>query len=223
MTFALTCVLYFILVHMQAFKMAKNEKYRAGQFKAGNHWCQQFMKRNGLSLWQKTTLAKRLPVDYEEKIVQFHRFVINLRKEHNYPLHIIAYMDETPLTLDMPLKRTIHNIGEKTKKFQQRAAGCCPIPVVCGVKRLCKTKLAKAALSLIGNMGAFYSSVKERFIPRLCSRTTLPPVLDDIKAKDDWGHSSGLLQQRKGWSMLFWKRAPHLPYTDSDLGKPGCP
>ena len=30
-------------------------------------------------------------------------------------------------------------------------------------------------------MGSFYSSVKERFIPRLCSRTTLAPVLDDIK------------------------------------------
>lgn len=59
--------------------------------------------------------------------------------------------------------------------------GCCPIPVVCGVNRLGKTKSAKAALSLIGNMGSFYSSVKERFIPRLCSRTTLPPVLDDIK------------------------------------------
>ena len=44
-----------------------------------------------------------------------------------------------------------------------------------------KTKSAKAALNLIGNMGSFYSSVKERFIPRLCSRTTLPPVLDDVK------------------------------------------
>lgn len=59
--------------------------------------------------------------------------------------------------------------------------GCCPIPVVCGVNRLGKTKSAEAALSLIGNMGSFYSSVKERFVPRLCSRTTLPPVLDGIK------------------------------------------
>ena len=51
--------------------MAKNEKYGIpqGQFKAGNHWCQRFMKRNGLSLRQKTTLAQRLPDDYEEKIV----------------------------------------------------------------------------------------------------------------------------------------------------------
>ena len=59
--------------------------------------------------------------------------------------------------------------------------GFCPLPVVCGVNRLGKTKSAKAALSLIGNMGSFYSSVKERFIPRLCSRTSLPPVLDDVK------------------------------------------
>ena len=59
--------------------------------------------------------------------------------------------------------------------------GCCPIPVVCGVNWLGKTKSPKAALSLIGNTGSFYSSVKERFLLRLCSRTSLPPVLDDIK------------------------------------------
>ena len=69
------------LVRMQALEMAKKEKcgIQAGPFKAGNHWCQRFMKRNGLSLRQKTALAQRLPEDYEEKIVQFHRFVINLR------------------------------------------------------------------------------------------------------------------------------------------------
>ena len=59
--------------------------------------------------------------------------------------------------------------------------GFCPIPVVCGVNRLGKTKSARAALSLIGSRASFFSSVKERFIPRLCARTTLPPVLDDIK------------------------------------------
>lgn len=59
--------------------------------------------------------------------------------------------------------------------------GFCPIPVVCGVNRLGKTKSAITALSLIGNGHSFYSAVKERFIPRLCSRSSLPPVLDDIK------------------------------------------
>ena len=108
------------LVRMQALEMAKNEKYgiQAGQFKARNHWCQRFMKRNGLSLRQKTTLAQWLPEDYEEKIVQFHRFFINLRKEHNYPLHVIANMDKTPMTFDMPLNRTIHNTGEKIIKIR---------------------------------------------------------------------------------------------------------
>ena len=61
------------------------------------------------------------------------------------------------------------------------ALGFCPVPILCGVNRLGKTKSAIAALSLIGNSKSFYSSVKERFIPRLCSRSTMPPVLDDIK------------------------------------------
>ena len=108
------------LVRLKALDMAKNEKYGIpeGQFKAGNHWCQRFMKRNGLSLRQKTTLAQRLPDDYEEKIVRFHRYIIDLRKEHSYPLHVIANMDETPLTFDMPPNRTINSSGEKTIKIR---------------------------------------------------------------------------------------------------------
>ena len=108
------------MMRLKALQMAKQDKYGipAGQFKAGNHWCQRFMKRHGLSLRQKTTLAQRLPDDYEEKIVRFHRFIIDRRKEHNYPLHVIANMDETPLTFDMPPNRTIHNTGEKTIKIR---------------------------------------------------------------------------------------------------------
>ena len=52
------------MVRLKALEMSKDAKYEitAGQFKASNHWCQRFMKRNGLSLRQKTTLAQRLPV-----------------------------------------------------------------------------------------------------------------------------------------------------------------
>ena len=59
------------IVRLKALELAKNEKYRIpeGHFKAGNHWCQRFMKRNSLSLRQKTTLVQRLPDDYKEKIV----------------------------------------------------------------------------------------------------------------------------------------------------------
>ena len=108
------------IVRLKALELAKNEKYGIpeGHFKAGNHWCQRFMKRNGLSLRQKTTLAQRLPDDYEEKIVRFHRYIIDRRKEHNFPLHLIANMDETPLTFDMPPNRTVNNTGEKTIKIR---------------------------------------------------------------------------------------------------------
>ena len=58
----------------------------------------------------------------------------------------------------------------------------CPVPILCGTNRLGKSRCAKAALSLIGNNNnGFFSTVKERFIPRLCSRSTFPPVIDDIK------------------------------------------
>ena len=56
-----------------------------------------------------------------------------------------------------------------------------PVPVICGEHRLGKTKSARAALHLMGNGRQFFSSARERFIPHLCSRSTFPPVLDDIK------------------------------------------
>ena len=108
------------LVRLKALELANHKKYLIpeGHFKAGNHWCQNFTKRNGLSLRQKTTLAQRLPDDYEEEIVRFHRYIIDRRKEHNYPLHLIASMNETPLTFDMPPNRTINSIGENTVKIR---------------------------------------------------------------------------------------------------------
>lgn len=40
------------LVCLKALDLAKDKKYNIpeGHFRAGNHWCQCFMKRNGLSL-----------------------------------------------------------------------------------------------------------------------------------------------------------------------------
>ena len=66
------------IVRLKALELAKNKKYEIpeGHFKAGDHLCQRFMKRNGLSLRQKTTLAQHLPDDYE-KIVRFHCYIID--------------------------------------------------------------------------------------------------------------------------------------------------
>ena len=74
------------MVRLKALEISKDAKYEipVGHFKASNHWCQRFMKRNGLLLRQKTTLAQHLPPDYEEKIVQFQRFII---KQQSPQLH----------------------------------------------------------------------------------------------------------------------------------------
>lgn len=42
-------------------------------------------------------------------------------------------------------------------------------------------KIGQSSSRLMGNKTQFFSSVQETFIPHLCSRSTLPPVLDDIK------------------------------------------
>ena len=103
-----------------SFEISKDPKYEipAAQFKASKHWCQRFMKRNGLSLRQKTTLAQRLPPNYEEIIVQFQRFIIKQRRAHSYPLHLVANMDESPIQFDMPSNRTVSKTGEKTVKIR---------------------------------------------------------------------------------------------------------
>ena len=73
------------------------------------------MKRNALSLRQKTTLAQRLPSDYKEKIVGFHCFIIDAVKNTvTHSISLLINMDETPFTFDMPPNHTINNMGEKT-------------------------------------------------------------------------------------------------------------
>ena len=82
-------------------------------FKVTPNWCFLFMKRNGLSLRTRTKLAQKMPAAYE-KILQFHAYVINLRKNTNFELRQIANMEEVPLTFDVPSNRTVDQKGMKT-------------------------------------------------------------------------------------------------------------
>ena len=56
--------------------------------------------------------------DYEEKIVQYQRFIIKQRRAHSYPLHLVANMDESPIQFDMPSNRTVSKTGEKSVKIR---------------------------------------------------------------------------------------------------------
>lgn len=45
-------------------------------FSASQGWCTRFLKRNNLSLRQKTKIVQKLPNEYEEKIVSFQKCII---------------------------------------------------------------------------------------------------------------------------------------------------
>lgn len=74
---------------------------------SSKHWCYGFMELNGFSKWRKTTIAKKLPQDYEEKLVKFQHFVIVQRKKHDFELKYIGNADQKPLTFDIVKNSTV--------------------------------------------------------------------------------------------------------------------
>ena len=83
-------------------------------FKASRCWLTRFFNRNGLGFWRKTTIGQRLPGDYEEKVVNFHSYVINLRRGHSYLLSQIGNAAQTPVYFEMPLDNTVNRKGESS-------------------------------------------------------------------------------------------------------------
>ena len=45
-------------------------------------------------------LVVKLPADMEEKLVEFHRFVLRARRRHDYQLRHILNTDETPMRFE---------------------------------------------------------------------------------------------------------------------------
>ena len=45
-------------------------------FKGSADWCYGFMRRKELSIRSQTHISQKLPEDYEDKLVQFQRFII---------------------------------------------------------------------------------------------------------------------------------------------------
>ena len=59
------------------------------------------------SIRQRTTIAQRLPQDYEEKLIKFQRYLIAQRKKHDFELKYIGNPDQTPLTFDIVTNSTV--------------------------------------------------------------------------------------------------------------------
>lgn len=58
-------------------------------------------------------LCQSLPEAYEDKIVDFHRFVIRIEQQH-FLLTQIGNADQTPLNFDMPSNTTVEHKDVRT-------------------------------------------------------------------------------------------------------------
>jgi hypothetical protein len=92
------------------------------EFGASRSWVQKFMARKGFSLRRRTSICQKLPPNFEEKLVEFQRFVIRKRQEKGYPLGQIGNADQTPVYFDMPSAYTVTKKGDKEVKILSAGA-----------------------------------------------------------------------------------------------------
>ena len=103
-----------------ALKWAKKNPEKSQNFKPTNSWCARLMERKDLVMRHKTKIAQKLPAEMDEKVINFQRYVIKKRVEHQYALANIGNMDEMPMNFDMPPNRTVNSKGSKTVLIKTR-------------------------------------------------------------------------------------------------------
>jgi len=59
-------------------------------------------------------VAQKLPREYERKIIEFHKYFINMRKKLCFEIGQLGNMDEVPLMFDVPSNKTVEVKGTKT-------------------------------------------------------------------------------------------------------------
>ena len=62
----------------------------------------------------ETTIVQKLPCEYERRIIEFHKYVINMRKKLCFETGQLRNLDEVPLTFDVPSNKTVDVKGAKT-------------------------------------------------------------------------------------------------------------
>jgi len=76
----------------------------------------------GLALRCRTTICQKLPKHFEEKLLNYQRYITNLRKTGNFLMGKMANADETAVYLDMPPNYTLEKKG--LKEVLLKTTGC---------------------------------------------------------------------------------------------------
>lgn len=104
-------------IRVKAVELARASGLSREQFKGSPSWVRRFMKRKGFVLRRRTSICQKLPEEFDHKLVEFQRFVIDLRQERGYVMGEIGNADETPVWFDMPSNATVAEKGAKQVKL----------------------------------------------------------------------------------------------------------
>ena len=80
------------------------------------------MRRIGLALRRRMTICQKLPKDFEQKLLNYQRYITNLRKTGDFLMRQMANADETVFYLDMPPNYTLEKKG--VKEVLLKTTGC---------------------------------------------------------------------------------------------------
>lgn len=102
------------ILSLKAKEIAEEEGIQ--HFKSSEGWVDKFMKRSGFALRRRTSVCQKLPSHFEEKLIEFQRYIIHLRSTYNHALGQIGNADETPVYFDMPRNNTVNEVGAREVK-----------------------------------------------------------------------------------------------------------
>ena len=77
------------------------------------NWCYRFLKRNMLTFRSGTHIGQKLPQSYPELMRKFTKFNEILRSDNDFELNQIANMDETPLFMNILIRRQLLKLVQK--------------------------------------------------------------------------------------------------------------
>ena len=82
-------------------------------FIASKGWAKRVMHQMGLVLRRRTTICQKFSKDFEQKLLNYQRYITNLRKTGNFLMGKIANADQMAIYLDMPPNYTLEKKGVK--------------------------------------------------------------------------------------------------------------
>ena len=104
-------------------RVKAKERSTNPEFKASLGWYSNWKRHHSISMRAKTRLAQRLPADMEDKVIEFHRFVLRSSQHWGYNLSRILNMDKMPMQFELPATRTLEFTGSRTVPVLSCGAG----------------------------------------------------------------------------------------------------